>query len=522
MNFYDVILAGKLQDVTYPANFFDLLFVRKLYPADVWEIYEGTLPATFTASGDDMRQYQVWGNTGGVGDKTANFLSVPDFIENAEYSSLNPSRNVKYVEFQGEPNTQYTIGTNFYGTQTACWFLALPNTAPSSESNGCTSINPTRLITTGNDGKFWVWGRFSLSADAKPITIMTSNDYVMLVQGSTSPASFVPYGYEVDMSVSDGANSTTTPIYIGDTALQKDEYVDYKAGKVYRFGDDVFTHEGETSGKYINSRGQETLITSSPWFISNYIPVSADTKYKFLIDSLPGAAARHAFYTSERSLISVIDSGSQTFVTPENCAYMRFSYRGDSLATLQPLQPTDPPVALPALPTCEGTTIVDYAGTKTETTKNILPSAQAQTLTVNGNTCTCDGQGRYHVDMNNNTDTNFVFGIPEFTIPVSVGQGGGGTWSMFNTASQSMQVKLYYNDTEIDYWSVNAANRTSDSYSSMGGKTINKIIINAWNASVDGDFAFMFTDNGVLPSEFVPHEIAKPTPEKVLFEYKKG
>ena len=217
---------------------------------------------------------------------------------------------------------------------------------------------------------------------------------------------------------------TTTPIYIGAEPLEKDEYVDYKAGKIYRKVNNVLT-------------------------------------------------------------------------------------------------PTDPPVALPALPTCEGTTIVDYADTKTETTKNILPSAQAQTLTVNGNTCTCDGQGRYHVDMNNNTDTDFVFNIPDFTIPVSVGQGGSGTWSMFNTASQSMQVKLYYNDTEIDYWSVNAANRTSDSYSSMGGETINKIIINAWNASVDGDFAFMFTNDGVLPSEFVPHEIAKPTPEKVVLTYHK-
>ena len=416
MNFYDV-LAAKNWDGGIPTiNFFDLLFAQSVSG----EAYEGTLPATINANGDDMRQYQIYGATGGVGDRTKNLLDESTLVKGF-YTILgnkiiifpDSSSSTVYRSFRQSfaPGT-YTIS---FGNNV---FLArVIVDGVMSENIGENISSYTVTTQTGDIG-------FSMRRTTSSATQWNDNP-TMLTEGSTPPETYVPYGYEVDMSVSDGTTSTTTPIYIGDDPLDKDEYADYQAGKIYRMSGGTLT-------------------------------------------------------------------------------------------------PTDPPVPLPALPTVEGETIVDYAGAKTETTKNILPSAQAQTLTVNGNTCTCDGQGRYHVDMSNNTDTNFAFSIPNFIIPISVGQGGNGTWSMFNTATQSMQVKLYYNDTEIDYWSINAANRTSDSYSNMGGKTINKIVINAWNASVDGDFAFMFTDDGVLPAEFVPHEIAKPTPEKVLFEYKKG
>ena len=36
----------------------------------VWTVYDGILPATLNANGDDMRQYQIFGNTGGVGEVT--------------------------------------------------------------------------------------------------------------------------------------------------------------------------------------------------------------------------------------------------------------------------------------------------------------------------------------------------------------------------------------------------------------------------------------------------------------------
>lgn len=115
MNFFDVLAAEKWGGGIPTINFFDLLFAQSMGGGEQWKTYEGTLPATFNANGDDI------------------------------------------------------------------------------------------------------------------------------VEGTTAPATCIPYGYEVDMSVSDGTTSTTTPIYIGDTALQKDGYVDYQAQKVYRMINGVLT-----------------------------------------------------------------------------------------------------------------------------------------------------------------------------------------------------------------------------------------------------------------------------------------
>lgn len=146
MNFYDVLAAKNWDGCIPTINFFDLLFAQSMGGSEQWETYEGTLPATINANGDDMRQYRIYGNTGGVG----------------------------------------------------------------------------------------TWDDTEQS-------------------------------YKLDMSVSDGTTSTTTPIYIGDEPLDKDEYVDYATQKVYHMMDGTLT-------------------------------------------------------------------------------------------------PTDPPVALPALPTCDGETVVSYAG----------------------------------------------------------------------------------------------------------------------------------------------------------------
>ena len=218
----------------------------------VWQTYEGTLPATLNANGADMRQYQVWGNTGGVGSDS--------------------------------------------GTA---------------------------------------------------------------------------YGYEVDMSVSDG----TTPIYIGTDPLYENEYVDYQAGKVYKYGANIFSSVGATDGKYFLQDGR--MASSIPWSVTDYIDVPSGSICKYSGDAYVSDAKSvyHAFYTANKKQISTICIyGLSTFTTPVNCAYIRLSYRtgNASSVNLQALTPTDPPAPLPALPTCDGTTIVDYAGSGAAPEKVLL------------------------------------------------------------------------------------------------------------------------------------------------------
>lgn len=43
-----------------------------------------------------------------------------------------------------------------------------------------------------------------------------------------------PAGYKIPLTVTSGEQSDTYPIYIGDTKLYEDEYVDYQEQKIYR------------------------------------------------------------------------------------------------------------------------------------------------------------------------------------------------------------------------------------------------------------------------------------------------
>lgn len=248
----------------------------------VWGEYEGTLPATFNANGDDMRQYQIYGNTGGVGDVTINIFDIKTATmgeywinDNADTFTYNPGSKCYFIPVSN--NVSYTITdfTEFVAAGTFVFRVAFTNEVPTQQAP--------------NIGKTYRRQRVDSSGSTKHSASLTNNGYnylavqirklgmnnVTISEGITPVGTFVPYGYEVDMSTSDGTNSTTTPIYIGDTALQKDEYVDYAEQKVYRMIDGTLT-------------------------------------------------------------------------------------------------PTDPPVALPALPTCDGTTITDYVGQSAAPEKAIL------------------------------------------------------------------------------------------------------------------------------------------------------
>lgn len=294
MNFYDVLAAKNWGGGIPTINFFDLLFAQSMGGGERWKTYEGTLPATLNANGSDLKQYQIYGADGGVGDRTVNLFNfertrsnlftfdTTKYIFGASADRMSTSaRDITYFSYDNSSftiNTQGGTGIGYIVKVEPNFTYTLKYKCSANIANDRTSAACNLISSTGTLGTFWgIYGNtkqstFTTSADTKYVLIVfrTVNDLVtyseiMLTEGSTPPASFVPFGYKLDMSVSDGTTSTTTPIYIGDDPLGEDEYVDYEEGKVYR-----------------------------------------------MIDGT--------------------------------------------------LMPTDPPVPLPALPTCEGTTVIDYSG----------------------------------------------------------------------------------------------------------------------------------------------------------------
>ena len=119
-----------------------------------------------------------------------------------------------------------------------------------------------------------------------------------------------------------------------------------------------------------------------------------------------------------------------------------------------------------------------------EKTTNILPLSRTPITETHGDfLCEYDGFGSITLTTNkDNASTHGLFIIPlmrDFTIPISVGQGGTGCWQMNNNSFGNSlgNIRLMYNDKTIENWLLTEPNRIHSGYVGMANKTINKIAI---------------------------------------------
>ena len=216
-------------------------------------------------------------------------------------------------------NTDGTITVN--GTSSAdVYFNFVKSDSPLTITAGNYIIHATGSaninMSIGKNGSYWGEAKTSntsLTADAD--SYITIYSYVasgkqltnfvlkpMFESGSTASA-WQPYSNICPISGWTGAN-------------------------VYDTGENLFTTEGETEGRYLNDYGES--LRADGWIHSDYIPVSPNTQYTFTPNTTAGGSAKTWYYDSDKNGISYIDSGSQSFTTPSNCHYMRFSYRDTS------------------------------------------------------------------------------------------------------------------------------------------------------------------------------------------------
>jgi hypothetical protein len=180
----------------------------------------------------------------------------------------------------------------------------------------------------------------------------------------------LPHGYKLPITVTSNGTTTDYPIYIGDSQLMEGEYVDYESGKVYKRTENLWNPNTPfTEGMYVLYNGM--LSMDSEWRASDYIDINSNEQYTFSVNTTAGQAAYHVFYDSNMQRISAIKSGTQTFITPNNATYARFSYRkttteivlvkGSAVPSsyIPYLQPTDPPVPLPDIALPQGEVTID-------------------------------------------------------------------------------------------------------------------------------------------------------------------
>lgn len=179
-------------------NFFDLLFAQFI-SGEKWEIYEGTLPATLNANGDDMRQYQVWGNTGGVGDRTVNIYNTAETMWSADGTILDDNGNPTASSSHYTTNfttvkpetTYYLSGAYRVGISTTRIYFYSESKSWISRSAQIDTVT-TRVFTTPANCNF---------IQIQVANQLSSTAEWYIKEGTSPPETYVPYGYEVDMSV---------------------------------------------------------------------------------------------------------------------------------------------------------------------------------------------------------------------------------------------------------------------------------------------------------------------------------
>jgi hypothetical protein len=261
---YDVLKASKGVPVN---DIFATLWGRKLSGEYTIATYTGTLPAVLTGTkAGYLHRYKIYGNTEqvgtptpenpimliGCGEKTENLVFTgwaEDFVTRAAtdnaYITQVDGRTCLYVFCSvgyKEYDTKYMFKTDF--KESTVYTLSFEYMRPSSFTISSTiqvrytDGTTAQLTSYINDGNWHNLNYVTASGKTiKDICAYYSSGWVyinvntfMVVEGSTAPTSYIPYGYKLPLT----SAGQDVGIYIGDDTLSDEEYVDSGTGKIYR------------------------------------------------------------------------------------------------------------------------------------------------------------------------------------------------------------------------------------------------------------------------------------------------
>ena len=394
-----------------------------------------TLPATFQTSGADVVNYQVYGTASGVGEETENIApTFSDAILGDEITFTVLSGNS--VKINGSDASNRFYGTQMRlaeGTYSMKSFIPFAGGVDSirvdirkSTPNGAVISD---AVDNGNGVTFTVDS--TVARQTLYFVIRVAADYVCdnmilkptLVTGSTIPTSFIPIGYKIPIlntsgvtenildcstfsaghidgegnidspedvsSLSTTSSSTSNyDLFIGDSKLGEDEYVDFSEQKVYKRTANLFDKDNLNNiiTGYIDSSG---TIVDSIYNTCLICPVEPNTQYTVYSDIASTNNARIAEYSSSPvadSSGTIVKTFAEneiylaTFTTSNNASYIAFhfgapinNYRTQEFISkamvvegstapesYDPyLQPIDPPAPFPTLTTYLGENSID-------------------------------------------------------------------------------------------------------------------------------------------------------------------
>ena len=190
----------------------------------------GTLPLSFNSRvAGALKNYRIYGDSDGSGVQTENLFDYTaqdtdnGFRANKYLNGVggvNDSSNHNISEYiEIEPSTVYSLCQPRAQLAVSMCFY-------NSEKSFISSVVEGNAITTVTSPANAKYVRFTI--------LISYQSEIMFVLGSTAPASYIPYGYKIPISLSDGTSTSNYDLFIGDTKLGEEEYLDYAEQKIYK------------------------------------------------------------------------------------------------------------------------------------------------------------------------------------------------------------------------------------------------------------------------------------------------
>lgn len=223
MMLYDVLKASK---GLYVNDSFAMLWGKQLGGWTVTTL-TGTLPMTFRSNGTALIDYRIYGTAEGAGVQTKNLFSGKGATVNMGSIALK-----RFLD----SNIQVSLGEIYHinASSALCSRLAFyKDNARISTSSWVVSQSSITIPDNCNTAYVEVRNYAYGAITDEQLATATK---IMLTEGSTPPETYIPYGYKLPLTVTGGAESKTADIFIGDTKLGAEDYIDYESGKIVRNG----------------------------------------------------------------------------------------------------------------------------------------------------------------------------------------------------------------------------------------------------------------------------------------------
>ena len=197
------------------------------------------------------------------GEKTANLLDYHYIFSNDIYSE---GTTFRYYRLTVKPNTQFTLKSNapsYYSASSPSQttFLYGDSSSLTTADNGVYDSIPKTATSTA-EGYLYIAVRKTVSiiSQVTEADFINGTYYIMLVEGSTAPSDYIPYGYKIPIL----SNGVSYPIYLSEP--------------IRKIGDTVDTVPSTGTATY---NIKKLVITGEErWFESNGLFYFAPTNFE--------------------------------------------------------------------------------------------------------------------------------------------------------------------------------------------------------------------------------------------------